>query len=48
MSTDAYGQALEQALLGMTRGPALLHPIVSAFLASSGGTIASEIGRAHV
>ena len=42
MSTDAYGQALEQALLGMTRGPALLHPIVSAFLASSGGTIASE------
>ncbi len=41
MSIDQYDKALEQALTGMD-GPIDLHPIVSAFLMSTGGTITRE------
>lgn len=40
MGDDVYGRALEQALSGMTSGPMPLHTIVSAFLITSGETIA--------
>jgi hypothetical protein avisC_05682 len=42
MANDAYGLALEQALLGMTRGPMPLHPIVSVFLDPDGEMVAPE------
>lgn len=41
MSIDQYDRALEQALRGMD-GPIALQPLVSAFLAPSGETIASD------
>ena len=41
MSADQYDKALEQALTGMN-DPMDLHPIVSAFLAPTGETIARE------
>jgi len=42
MGNDVYVQALEQALSGMISGPKPLHTIVSAFLITSGETIAPE------